>query len=222
MKLISMLMIGAAALQAESLPTANEIAERMLRHDAERQSVLHGYTAIRKYTVENKSRKASMSVRATVLADGSKRFDVLDESGSSAIRKHVFRRMLDEESNASRPGMRGQARIAPNNYELTLTGMDTLNDRPAFVMEATPKSESKYLIAGRIWVDATDFAIVRVEGKPAKNPSFWTHSVQFVHTYAKSGAYWFPTQNHTVSDVRIFGKTHLTIEYSNYAPVSPQ
>ena len=54
-----------------------------------------------------------------------------------------------------------------------------LEARPVYVIQVLPKREDKYLFEGRIWIDAEDFAVVRVEGKPAKNPSFWTRSVHF-------------------------------------------
>ncbi len=37
-----------------------------------------------------------------------------------------------------------------------------------------PQTNNKLLFRGRIWVDAEDFAVVRIEAVPAKNPSFWT------------------------------------------------
>ena len=68
-----------------------------------------------------------------------------------------------------------------------MIGTDSLESRPVYIIEVRPKREDKYLFEGRIWVDAEDFALVRAEGKPAKNPSFWTHSVNFVQMYHKSG-----------------------------------
>jgi hypothetical protein len=85
-------------------------------------------------------------------------------------------------------------------------------------MAIEPKTQNKYLARGKIWVDAEDYAIIRVDGKPAKSPSFWVKSVHFVHDYDKFGAFWFPVLNHSVTDVRIFGATEMTIEYFDYAP----
>ncbi|HXA04649.1 MAG TPA: hypothetical protein VNY30_07415, partial [Bryobacteraceae bacterium] len=90
--------------------------------------------------------------------------------------------------------------------------------RPAFVLAIEPKSQNKYLTRGRIWVDADEYAIIRVEGQPAKNPSFWVKSVHFVHDYDKSGPFWFPVSDQSVTDVRIFGGTEMTIEYLDYTP----
>jgi hypothetical protein len=99
-----------------------------------------------------------------------------------------------------------------------MAGTDNVNERPAYVLAITPKTQNKYLVQGRIWVDAADYAIVRIEGKPAKNPSFWIKSVHFVHTYRKSGSFWLPVSDRSVTDVRIFGATEVTIEYFDYSP----
>jgi hypothetical protein len=72
------------------------------------------------------------------------------------------------------------------------------------------------VIDGRIWVDADDYSIVRIEGRPAKNPSFWTRSVHFVHIYQKVGPFWLAESTHSVSEIRIHGSAEMTIESSDY------
>jgi hypothetical protein len=85
-------------------------------------------------------------------------------------------------------------------------------------LEISPKRKEKYLFRGRIWVDAEDYALVRAEGQPAKNPSFWTKSTHFVQVYQKSGPLWFPRSTQSVTDAHIFGTTDVNIEYFDYAP----
>ena len=91
-------------------------------------------------------------------------------------------------------------------------------DRTAYVLETHPKRKEKYLFRGRIWVDAEDYALVRAEGSPAKNPSFWTNSTHFVQIYQKNGPLWFPRSTQSVTDAHIFGTTDVNIEYFDYAP----
>jgi Negative regulator of sigma E activity len=201
-----------------ALQTADEVVARMIAHDGERQATLHGYTALRRYVLDNRGhhKHAEMLVRMTCLQDGAKRFDVLDANGWGGARKYVFPRLLEAEAEAARPGLREQSRITPKNYTFQLVGREYVRGRPAFVLAIEPKSQNKYLTRGRIWVDADEYAIVRVEGKPAKNPSFWVKSVHFVHDYDKSGPFWFPASDQSVTDVRVFGATEMSIEYFDY------
>src|SRR5580692_3594300 len=203
-----------------TVPTANEIVARMIAHDGERQATLHGYTGFRRYVVENRNhhKRAEMLVRMTCGEDGSKQFDVVSESGWGGATKHVFPRLLDAESEAARPDLRERSRITPENYTFEIAGTEDVRGRLAYVISIEPKTANKYLARGRIWVDAEEYAIVRVEGEPAKNPSFWFKSVRFVHDYDKNGPFWFPAADRSVTDVRIFGSTEMTIEYFDYAP----
>jgi negative regulator of sigma E activity len=210
------LFLTASAFAAEI--SAGQVITELIHHDAERQAFLNGYTATRRYELMNKSRHASMVVRTVSQADGSKQFTIVEEAGSGAVRKHVFHKILDEEAEASHPRFRDRSRITPDNYTFELCGTDTLDGRHAYVIALTPKYESKYLIVGRIWVDADEYAVLRVEGRPAKSPSFWTKSVRFVHGYEKTGQFWFPVSNRSVTDARIFGRTDMTIEYFDYQP----
>jgi hypothetical protein len=103
-----------------------------------------------------------------------------------------------------------------------MIGQETLETGPAYVLQVSPRTENKYLIPGRIWVDANDYSIVRIEGQPARNPSFWVRSVHFVHTYQKVGSFWFASSTHTTSEIRIFGESELTIENSAYTLIPPK
>jgi hypothetical protein len=94
--------------------------------------------------------------------------------------------------------------------------MEAANGRPCYLLDAIPRTKNKYLFRGRVWVDAEDAAVTRVEGSPAQSPSFWTASVHFVHQYEKVGPYWLAASNVSQTEVRIFGSTELKVEYSDY------
>ncbi|PWU11144.1 MAG: hypothetical protein C5B51_03260 [Terriglobia bacterium] len=192
----------------------------MIEHDREMQSSLEGYTARRRYVLENQRhhKRAEMLVRMKCVKDGSKEFEIVSSAGWGIASKHVFPRLLEAETDASQPGYRNRSRIVPENYSFQVVGTDIVNDRPAYVIEVTPKTSNKYLIKGKIWVDTEEYAIVRIDGQPAKTPSFWTKSVHFVHTYAKQGPFWLPLSDESVTDVRILGATDLKIDYFGYLP----
>jgi hypothetical protein len=85
-----------------------------------------------------------------------------------------------------------------------------------YVLAVEPRRKDKFLYEGRIWIDAQDFAVVRLEAKPAKNPSFWTRSSLIEQVYTKVGQFWLPLRNHSVSAVRLGGTADLTIQYKDY------
>lgn len=211
----------ASAQAGDALPTADDVVAKMVQQDAWRKAQLDGYTATRHYIAVNKQRKAEMLVGVTCTGDGEKQFTILSEDGSRAIRKHVFHPMLKEETEASRRGASNSIHITPDNYQFQLIGKDVIDERPTYLLRITPKEDNKYLIDGKIWVDTTDFSIVRVEGSPARNPSFWIHSVHFVHTYQKVGPFWLAASTHSVSEVRIFGEADLTIDNLDYTLHTP-
>jgi hypothetical protein len=207
---------NASSQTGDSLPSADDVVTKMMHTDAERKAELTGYTALRRYVAVNQDRRAEMLVRVDCSSDGAKQFTVISEEGSSAVRKHALYKMLNEETAASRRETRDSTRITPTNYTFNMLGQETLVTGPAYVLAIIPKTDNKYLIQGRIWVNAKDYSIVRVEGQPARDPSFWVHDVHFIHTYQRVGQFWFAASTHSTSEIRIFGRSELTIENSDY------
>jgi hypothetical protein len=209
--------------QQQPAPTVDEIVATMLERDAQRQAASHGYTAVRRYTLQNPKhhKHAEMLVQVDCLENGVKEFRTVSDAGWGMARNHVFPKLLEGEKEASLPGERERSRITPKNYTFQLVGTVTADQRPAYRIAIMPKTQNKYLIRGEIWVDADEYAIVRIEGKPAKNPSFWVKSVQFVHTYQKSGGLWLPATDRSITDARFVGSTELTIEYFEYTHKAP-
>jgi hypothetical protein len=217
---LSLVAWTSTVAQEASLPVANDVVAQMLARDAQRQRSLEGYEGMRRYTLVNEHmrKRAEMLVRVCGDQDGTKHFEVVAETGWKAAQKHVLDKMLESEADASRPEERVKARLSPENYEFQMIGSERAGDRAVYVIDVTPKRREKYLFRGRIWVDAEDYALVRADGNPAKNPSFWTKSVHFVQAYQKSGPFWFPLTTESVTDARIFGTTDLTIQYFEYKP----
>jgi hypothetical protein len=217
---ISALSASASVAQQTALPDVNDVVARVLVRDAQRQVSQDGYEGMRRYILTNDHmhKRAEMTVHVNGDPDGTKHFEVVAEDGWKAAQKHVLRKMLESEAETSRPEERIKSRLTTDNYEFQLTGTEKVGDRTAYAIDVTPKRKEKYLFHGRIWVDAEDYTLVRADGNPATTPSFWTKSVHFVHTYQKSGEFWFPVTTESVTDARLFGTTDLTIEYFEYKP----
>jgi hypothetical protein len=83
-------------------------------------------------------------------------------------------------------------------------------------MEVEPISPSKFLIRGKIWVDTAEFALVKIDAEPARNPSFWISRTRIEQTFAKTGDFWLPERNRSESKVRIGGTAVFTVDYGTY------
>jgi hypothetical protein len=216
------LQILAGPLFAEDPPNSAlagaEILARMVEMETARTAELRQYVALRRYALENKRfhKTAAATLRMTWRQPGDKQFEVLSESGPSLIHERVLRRMVDSEVEASREPLRQAAQFTPANYNFRFLGADSDRGRRAWLFEITPKVESKFMVKGRVWLDAEDFAITRIEGKPARNPSFWIRHSSFVHTYEKQGGFWLASSNIVDSDSVFFGRTSVEIHYTDY------
>jgi hypothetical protein len=214
-----LLASGLAGLN-ESVPAmrTDEIVSRMIEMDAMRRAALQSYISVRRYTVDNKrfNKHAEMTVRMKYTFPGTKSYEVISQSGSGVIRKRALKGIIDAEVEASKEANGERSRIIPQNYAFVLLGSEVVGGRPCYLLQIMPKTENKFLIKGRIWVDSEDFAIVRVVGSPAKSPSFWTKDTQVEHSYEKYGQFWLPRFNLSGSNIRIFGHTDLRIDYFEY------
>ena len=161
-----------------------------------------------------------MIVGVRYRAPGTREFTIKSSSGSKLIVDKVLRKVLQAEQEAQ--STEGQRRTALNseNYDFEMIGYKTEASKAMYVLMVEPKTNNKFLYRGKIWVDADDFAIVRLDAEPAKNPSFWTKNSQIEQSYKKVNDFWLPERNHSTSSMRFGGRAELTIEYRNYRNIS--
>jgi hypothetical protein len=99
---------------------------------------------------------------------------------------------------------------------LELLGEQQVGPYHCFVVRAIPKRPDKYLFEGKVWIDAEDYAVVRIAGHPAKKLSFWLERVNFVRQYQKIDGFWLSQKDETFVQVRLYGEKVLTIDHQNY------
>jgi hypothetical protein len=201
--------------------TGNDVAARLMSRNAERAQDLLGFQATRRYQLHYtgfpSTLAAEMQVKVTYTAPGTKQFTIESESGSKVILNHVFHRLLEsEKESGSDAANRTAVALTTANYNFSLLGCAPGEGRAKYVMQVEPLHDTKYLYRGTVWIDATDFAVTRIEAEPAKNPSFWTKRTVIHHEYEKVDGFYLPALNRTVTDVRMGGKAVLTIEYQDY------
>jgi hypothetical protein len=96
MRLSFLILFSALAMVAQDsrqqLPTADEVVAKVMERDDQRQASLHGYTAIRRYVLENQHhhKRADMLVKMICREDGSKYFETVSETGGGGARRYVF------------------------------------------------------------------------------------------------------------------------------------
>jgi hypothetical protein len=149
-----------------------------------------------------------------------KNFTVVSSSGSRVIIDRVFRKLLDSEREAAGEENQRRSALTNANYEVQLIGIESRDSGPAYVLAVKPRTKNKFLYRGKVWIDGNDFAVARIEGEPAQNPSFWISRTEILHEYTKIGDFWFPANHRSVTHVRIGGQATLTIKYDNYKVVS--
>jgi len=147
---------------------------------------------------------------------GKKNFVVVKEEGSKLLLNRVIRKALESEQEAAGEEMRRHSELTEANYDFQFLARDEAEGRAFFVLQASPKRKDKYLFDGKIWIDCADYAIARMEGQPAKNPSFWITSATISHFNRSVNGIWLPSRNESTSKVRFGGRAVLTIDYGNY------
>lgn len=199
--------------------TADDVIKRVIEKNEERAKVLESYSSLRSYHLEChciSHKKADMLVRADYVAPDKKVFTIVSESGSGTVRNKVFKKLLEAEQESMREENQQRTAITPENYTFQLADYSKTDTDEFYVLDAQPLNKNKFLFRGHIWVNARDFAITRVEGEPAVNPSWWTVKTDFTRSYQKIGDFYLPESNHSETKVRVFGTAVLTIEYREY------
>jgi outer membrane lipoprotein-sorting protein len=199
--------------------SADEVMERVVEMNNTRAKALEGYSSLRTYHLEChclSNKKADMVVRINYQAPDKKEFTIVSESGSGTVRDRVFKKLLEAEQESMRQENRQLSAMTPENYAFQMSDYEKTERGEFYVLDVQPRSKNKFLFRGHIWVDAKDFAITRVEGEPAVNPSWWTEKTDFKRRYEKVGDFWLPEFNESETKVRIFGTAVLTIEYRDY------
>lgn len=211
--------------------TSEQVVKKLVQRNLERAQALVAYEGTRIYRLDYQgfpgSRSAEMTVDVRYRSPATKEFEVRSEKGSRMLIDRVFRALLQSEKEAL--SEENQARVALNNvnYRFAMVGIETLPTGPCYILAVEPRTKNKLLYRGRIWVDAEDFAVVRIEAAPAKNPSFWTKETKIEQVYTKVGEFWLPLSNRSNSTIRLGGRAYFTIQYQEYQitavtpPVSP-
>jgi len=202
--------------------TEGQIFSELLAHNELRNATLLGYTSLRTYQVADLKGKvhAQEIGRMEYRAPDKKTFVVTSEEGSGLVRRLALNPLIASEIETAAGREHHDSAIVPANYTLKALGEQQVGPYHCFVVLAIPKRKDKYLFEGKVWIDDRDYAVVRIDGHPAKKLSFWIERADFVRRYQKIGSFWLPQRDETFVQVRLYGKKALTIAHEEYV-VSP-
>ncbi len=208
------------ALVANAPLSTEQIVKNLVGMNLERAQALHAYHGTRTYRVEyrgfSRTRSAEMIVDVNYRSPGTKEFTIQSATGSKMIIDEVFQKLLQAEKEALAAEAQRCTALNSDNYDFKLVGYETTPFGAMYVLMVEPRTKNKFLYRGRIWVDAEDFAVARLEAQPGKSPSFWTKNSEVVQVYMKISDFWLPARNHSIAAIRPGGRAELTIQYNNY------
>jgi hypothetical protein len=200
--------------------TVEEVVANLIRRNLQRAQELRAYQGTRVYRLEYRgfpgNRTAEMIVDVKYESPGTKEFTVRSELGSKLVIERVFKKLLQSEQEAVT--VENQSRVALNqdNYKFAMLGCEQTPSGSLYVLSVEPRVKNKLLYRGKIWIDGEDFAVVRIEGEPARNPSFWTKDTKIEQVYGRVGDFWLPVSNRSNSSIRLGGHADFSIDYKDY------
>jgi hypothetical protein len=197
-----------------------QVVDNLIEMNLHRSEALRAYESHRTYKVEyhgfGGGRSAEMAVKLKYSSPRSKEFTIESTSGSKLLIDKVLKKLLEAENEALDADVQRRSALSRENYDFKMAGFENTPGGSTYVLTVEPKKKEKFLYRGRIWVDARDFAVTRLEAEPAKNPSFWTKKSEIEQAYKKVDEFWLPERNHSLSSIRLGGHAELTIEYKDY------
>jgi len=198
--------------------TESHVFADLAAHNEQRRTALHDYSALRTYQVVDLKGKvhAEEVGRMNFLAPDKKEFTVNFEGGSGVVRRMALNPLIRSEIETAAGKEHHDSAISADNYSLNLLGEQQVGPYRCFVAEVRAKRKDKYLFEGKLWIDVADYSVVRIEGHPAKQLSFWIQRADFVRQYQNIDGFWLPQKDQTLVQVRLYGKKVLTIDHRDY------
>lgn len=161
---------------------------------------------------------AEMTARDTYEKGQGKTYTIVSKSGSGIVQSYGLRPLLKNETDINQPGKVDESWFTSANYEMRLEagGMQAVNGRRCYVLAITPKHPAPNMVDGRLWVDANDYSIVRVQGVASKSPSMFARTTYMMRDYVNVNGYPMATHARAESKSYLFGRTVVIIDYSDY------
>jgi hypothetical protein len=207
------LTLSSAATGASAGDRASAAAAPVLERFLSRaDEPLREYRAVRVLEGQNEKfgKRARIEALTELSSAGGFTFRILEESGSEYVLGKVLRPLLETEAKIVASGDQSRSALTSDNYDLT---PGEAVDSGLVKLLARPRRKDVSLIDGALYVTPADADLVRIEGRMAKNPSFWTTRVHVVREYQRIGGVRVPVRLDSTASIRFAGESTLSMTY---------
>jgi hypothetical protein len=213
----TLLLAGAAPLA--STTSQDPTPEQLVVLD---EAPVTKYRAYRRMYAQNEKFDKEAWLEAwTELDGGGFRYEIVRERGSEYVLNRVLRALLAREQELIGRGEADRAELTPANYEFEEPAAQGRGVRYILIK---PKRKDMLLVDGRMVLNQDGTELLRVEGRLAKNPSFWTNTVNIIREFARLDGVRVPLTTESIARLKFAGLARMTVRYEyesiNGRPVS--
>jgi hypothetical protein len=198
-----------SSARAQTL-SPDEIISRMQQAQTAARQRAIPYTVTRRYTLagQNIQKPTSEVVAEVNFIPPSHDDYTLRSVEGSDHGGNIVREVLEHESQMTSHVELYE--VSPRNYDFVLLGRAMLDDHNCYVLQLKPRRQAAELLRGQAWIDANSFLVRRIEGEPAKSPSWWLKNLHVMVNYDDVDGIWLQHDTRAVADVRFAGTRVLT------------
>jgi len=216
-----MLLCAAMPLAADEATAQNgrpdlaALVKRITQAQMESRNNATAYSVVREYKVFSADAahpRSEVVASINFLPPNVKSYDI--ERSTGGMGEKVVRNILDHEVDATRDPR--TMSVNEQNYRFDYEGEETIAGLGCYKLTITPRHERKDLLKADIWVEKNGYRIVRMEGEPAKSPSFWVKDVYVVLSFGEVAGMWLQTETQAIARLRFGGEYKLVSHDLDY------
>jgi hypothetical protein len=201
----------AIVLASAASATVPDAADQPIRQFLAQRDEQRAYRATRRLEAENGRRRGWLEAVTEYSPATGFDFQITAEGGSEYIRSKVLTAVLETERELIANGETGRTALVPSNYRFEGQGIDA--EGLANVL-LSPLRRERGLVSGTMFLKPADGDLVRLQGRLAKNPSFWIKDVDIVRTYARINETVVPVAVESKAQVRFRGEGTFRMTYT--------
>lgn len=209
--IVAVVVLTASSLQGSATSTLDPHALAAMEMFLARPASAHPYRGSRRLEAAGSGQRGWLDVQTDFTVASGLQYEITAEGGSGYIRNRVLRSLLDEEQRLIAGGRAPGVAISTENYQFKPEG---INEEGLAIVNIRPLRKDRSLINGRMFLTTIDGDLVRVEGRLAKNPSFWVTRANVVRSYRRIDGALMPVSLETTAQLRLLGSSSLRMTYT--------